>query len=299
MAKRWNLIRDLSEAIKTQVFSGGACNILDNHGNLLRNTERDDINDWLTEKSLVVFDPQVHPDTHGEEYDYLRHHPMEMAAREHAKVNLYEVSPRTFGGITSFEIAIDQFHPSAPTVIYFSDGRTGQDKIPAHSAKGHPMFVPDGLMSNENAMRAHYREFIKNANHMRKYLVGFARQMQTLTVAFTDNPAKGDIVISPDRMHAVDLFAAVVRAASNERVFVTFLGGKEAKDERGNPIFMAPKEPNEVQLRALLDQYVDEGNALRRAIAELVEINVFVRIVYTQRSAINTLSELLELKELL
>jgi len=34
-------------------------------------------------------------------------------------------------------------------------------------------------------------------------------------------------------------------------------------------------------MRALLDQYVDEGNELRRSIAELVSINVFVRVVYT------------------
>jgi hypothetical protein len=46
--KAWSMTRDLAEAQKTQVFSGGAYNILDAGVNLLRNAERDAINDWLT-----------------------------------------------------------------------------------------------------------------------------------------------------------------------------------------------------------------------------------------------------------
>lgn len=299
MAVKWNLVQAMGDAYRTQVFSGGACNILDSDGKLLRNTERDPINDWLTERNLVLFDPQIHPDTHDVEYDYFIHHQLEIAAREAAKINLYEVSPLTFGGITSFEIASDHFRWEEPMVIYYSDGNPDTDAIPAHSPKGHPLFTPQGIDDNETAMRAHYREFVKNANNMRKYLMGFAREVDSLTVTFGDRAYEGDVLVSPDRMHAVDMFTAIVNSASGKRVIVTFTGGKEARDARGNPIFVVPENPPEVEMRALLDQYIDEGNALRRAIAELIDINVFVRVVYTQKSVIQALEEVFRIKGLI
>lgn len=296
---KWSITQNLATVRQTQVFSGGACNILNEAGELLRNKERDSINDWLTERGVVFFDPQIHPDTHGEEYDFAKHHPLEMAARLFAKINLYEVSPRTFGGITSMEVAYDRFHSLEPMVIYYSDGDANRDSIPAHSDTGHPLFVPDGIHTSEIAINAHYREFIKNGNNMRRYLMRFAREMDKqnlLTVSFTDRPQPGDIVISPDRMHAAQLFKAVVDAASGKRVYVTFTGGPNSRDDKGNPMFMIPDNPPEVEMHAFLDQYVDEGNELRRAIAELIHVNVFVRVVYTQASAKLALEELLRIR---
>lgn len=299
MQVRWNLAADLEGAKQTQVFSGGACNILSSKGKLLRNTERDPINDWLTKKGVQIFDPQIHPDTHGVEYDYAVHHGMELAARAAAKVNLYEVSPRTFGGITSIEIAVDHFRYDEPMVLYFSDGDPFTDHVPAHSKKGYPLFAPSGLLEDEDATEAHYHEMIKNANNMRKYLLRFAQEMEMLTVTFNGEVRDEDVVITPNRMHAVDIFEAVVRAASGDRVYVNFRGGRETRDVKGNPLFVAPKNPPEVEMQMLLDQYLDEGNALRRAIAELVEISVFVRVVYTQRSVIDALREVLEITNIL
>jgi hypothetical protein len=303
VAKRqWNMIKDMSDVNTVQVFSGGACNIRDAEGNLLRNEERDAINDWLTDKGIKFFDPQIHPDTHGEEYVYHKHSKLEIAAREHAKINLYEVSPRTFGAITSFEIAADHFRYHEPTVIYYSDGNPEQDAIPAHSDKGYPLFRPDGIRTSNDspaAAQAHYREFIKNANNMRKYLMHFAHQMNTLTVSFGERIGNSDIIVSPERMHAADIFRAVVLAVSGYRVMVVCTGGDQARDERGNPRFIAPENPPEAQLYALLDQYVDEGNALRKAIAELVEVSVYVRVVFTHRSAMQALEEVLRLKHLI
>jgi len=85
-------------------------------------------------------------------------------------------------------------------------------------------------------MKAHYREFLKNGNHMRKYLVRLAQEMSTLTVMFGGRTGENDIVISPHRMHATDLFKAVVMAAQGERVFVNFTGGDETRDTEGNPL---------------------------------------------------------------
>jgi hypothetical protein len=80
---------------------------------------------------------------------------------------------------------------------------------------------------------------------------------------------------------------------------VTFTGGKNARDPKGNPLFTLPDDPPEVEMHALLDQSVDEGNALRRKIAQMIGVNVYVRIVYTQASAILALGEVLKIKGLI
>lgn len=299
MTKQWSVTGEMSTVAATLVFSGGSCNILNAEGKLLRNTERDPINDWLTEQKILFYDPQIHPDTHGVEYNYDLHHRLEKAARKAAKINLYEISSRTFGGISSLEIAADQFRWQEPMVIYFSDGNASKDGIPAYSEKGYPLFSPYGLNKSDAAMKAHYREFIKNANHMRRHLIGVASQLDTMTINFSDRAYDGDIIVTPERMHAAEMFRAVVMASAGHRVFITFTGGDKAQDEKGNPLFVMPENPPEIQMRTLLDQYVDEGNALRKAIAELVKINVFVRVVYTQRSAIIALEEVLRIKKII
>ncbi|MGJ3239912.1 MAG: hypothetical protein ACFE0Q_14465 [Anaerolineae bacterium] len=296
---KWNVTQEFSQAHQAQVFSGGACNILDAQGHLLRNGERDLINDWLTEKGLWIFDPQIHPETHGEEYNFEKHSKIELAARTAAKLNLYEISPRTFGGITSLEIAIDHFQWHEPMVLYFSDGSTLEDKIPEHDRYGSPQFVPYGIHANETANLAHYREMRKNANNMRKFLVRIARDMNNLTVSFSRSSAQSDVSIMPDRMHAADIFEALVRALKGERIFVHFPADITEQDSNGNPMFMCPEAPAEYELHAWLDQYVDAGDALRTRIAELINVNVFVRVVYTQKSAILALEELLTLQKML
>lgn len=296
MEKNWSLVRDLKDIAKVRVFSGGACNVLDPAGNLLRNTERDIINDWLTERQIDFYDPQIHPDTHGMEYDFAVHHELEIQARQHATVNLYEVSPRTFGGVSAMEIAVDEYNLTQPTIIFFSDGGAGRDSTPSYDKNGIPIFRPKGIYTDATGMAAHYREYIKTGNRMRQYVLRMALDLPALTVTFNEASFEGDVVITPDRMHAVDIFEAVTEAASGKRVILNFSGGKAALDSKGNPRFLAPENPAPPQLRAALDQYVDEGTALRRSICKLVSINVFVRVVYTQRDAINALDDLLKLK---
>ncbi len=294
--QRWNLAQSVSDVEDIQVFSGGACNILDAEGNLLRNAERDMINDWLSAQHIRLYDPQIHPDTHGREYDFETDHFLEMKARNQAIVSLYEVSPRTFGGATSLEIAMDEFINDHATIIFFSDGKDHVDIIPDHSRDGYPTFVPFGIRSHPAAQSAHYKEMVKNANRMRKYLMTFAQEMDSLTITFNNRSLDTDIEITPYRMHAADIFAAMVTAAGGKRVIVNFAGDDESRDEQGNPIFVAPENPPPVQRSLLLDQYVDEGNALRKAISNLVKINVYVRVVYTQRDVNHALEDLLRIK---
>jgi len=299
MSNRWSVTSEMKRVHLTQVFSGGACNIMNENAILVRNTERDRINDWITEQKILFFDPQIHPDTHGVDYDYALHHPLELGARTAARVNLYEISPYTFGGITSLEIAIDHLRRREPTVIYYSDGEPDRDNLPPHSKDGYPLFRPRGINHNPHARFAHYREFRKVGRLMRRFMIDLAHELDTLTVTFGDDDArKGDVLISPYRLHAVDMFKAAIKAADGERVFVNFAGGDNMRDEKGLPLFVLPEEPNETRLDTLLDQYVDEGCELRKAIAELVEIGVYLRVVYTQRSAIVALDEMFKAKSI-
>ena len=123
----------------------------------------------------------------------------------------------------------------------------------------------------------------------------FARDLPNLTVSFSRVSTDRDIVIMPDRMHAADIFEAVVRALRGERMFVHFSSEITEQDRNGNPTFTCPENPAEYELHAWLDQYVDAANALRRRIAELVNVNVYVRVVYTQAAAIEALDELIQL----
>ncbi|MEO0561023.1 MAG: hypothetical protein AAF125_02845 [Chloroflexota bacterium] len=301
MALRWNLATDVEGAASTQVFSGGACNIRTADGSLIRNVERDAINDWLYENGIQLFDPQIHPDTHDTEYDYEIHGPMEQAARRAANINLYEISPSTFGGVSAMEIAVDRFRYLEPTVLYYSDGVAGREMVPSYSRQGHPLFAPQGIQDGVEAQQAHYREMVKGANNCRKYLLGFADEIDTLTASIGGAVRRGDVVVTPGRIHAVDMFKAVARAASGERVYVHFQlpEGDGPRDKRGVPLFQVPEDPHEVDMAMLLDQYVDEGNRLRRALSRLIEVNVFVRVVYTQTSAIQSLKEVLQLRGLI
>ncbi len=296
---RWKLASNLSEMHDIRVFSGGSCNIRDAEGSLLRNKERDDINDWLTEKNIRFYDPQIHPDTHGREYQFEIDHILEMEARKQSLVSLYEISPRTFGAAASLEIAMDEIIEDHAIIIFFSDGKDGIDIIPDHSKEGFPLFVPDGIQKSETAKNAHYNEMVKNANRMRKYLMRFAKDLGTLTVTFSSKGAVADIEVTPYRMHAADIFEAVEKAASGHRVIVNFAGDSDSRDEKGNPVFLAPKNPAPVERDLLLDQYVDEGNALRKAISNLIKINVYMRVVYTQRDVINALEDLMHIKGVL
>lgn len=292
----WSVTQEISKAGLTQVFSGGACNILDSNGQLLRNKERDPINDWLTSKNVTFFDPQIHPETHGIEYDYLIHSQLEIASRKAAKVNLYEVSPRTFGGVTSLEIAADYFRYGEPVVLFFSDGDSQSDRIPAHSKEGYPLFVPYGL--HENAAQQHYKEMFKNANNMRRYLMHFAREMHNLTIMFGSPYTPHDLLLTSERIHAADIFEAVVKACRGTRISI-LIPQETKRDEKGTPIFSLQHNPPEMELHALLDQYVDEGNDLRERMAKLIGVNVFVRTVYTQRSAILALEEVMILSKII
>ena len=294
----WTVIRDTAMVRYTQVFLGGACKLIDDGGEFIRNSSRDSICNWLTQKDIRFFDTQLFSDTDSCEYDYRNYFKLVEMAREQAVVNFYEISPRNFGALTALEIFVDHLHHNKPMVIFFSSG-SQEDRIPDHTDRGYPLFVPYGIHYNENSSKANYKELVTVANNMRDYTLRIARQWGSLTITFSGRAGPNDIVLTPDRIHASDILTGIVLAGEGQRVFVHFDDATTNRDEKGNPLINLPTHPREMEMHALLDQYVDEGNELRKRVSELVRNNAYVRIVYSVRAAILALEELLQFKRVM
>jgi len=106
---------------KPTLFTGGACNIQTTHGPI-RNPGRDPLADWLDELGLSYFDPQIHPSTHGREYEWELDGPREKQAREEAKLRIYEITATTIAAISMLEIMDDARHGRV-SIVWFNDGR--------------------------------------------------------------------------------------------------------------------------------------------------------------------------------
>lgn len=104
------------------LFTGGACNVpgADGPG---RNPGRDFLARWLDHQGWSYFDPQIHPSTHGREYLWPIDRPQEVAAREKAKLRIYEITSTTISAISMLEIMDDARH-GRTSIVWFNGGRS-------------------------------------------------------------------------------------------------------------------------------------------------------------------------------
>jgi hypothetical protein len=103
------------------LFTGGACNIQTNDGPM-RNEGRDPLAAWLDSQGWTYFDPQIHPSTHGREYEWAIDAPQEKIAREQAKIRVYEITSATIAAVTMFEI-MDDARNNRSSIVWFNNGR--------------------------------------------------------------------------------------------------------------------------------------------------------------------------------
>lgn len=180
MTKLKNLLMG-TEAGRTVVFSGGACNAITPTGTLGRNTARDSLNAWLDEKGIPLFDPQIHPETHGRDYDYDQDGPAEQAARAAATVTLYQIGDETQAAVTCMEIVRDAL--TRKQLVIWLSGST--------DAKNRPLFAPAGSPQSDNpVVAAHIAEYLKNGTNVRKNVVAFVSGLPNVTVVRTEEDAK-------------------------------------------------------------------------------------------------------------
>ena len=192
MSTRWMNLLLGTDADQTVVFSGGTCNVIDANGAKIRSIGRDELNDWLETMGLKFFDPQIHPDTHGRDYDYDVDGPAEQSARANAKVTLYEIATDTLGGVTIMEILRDAALDK-PLVVWFS----GADE--AFDAKGRPSFMPHFTMpakeddGSNDWLLAHLGEYTKAGTSMRRNLKDFLKAAPNVTFVRTLEEAQAAI----------------------------------------------------------------------------------------------------------
>lgn len=178
-------------ADKTAVFSGGMSNFVDPTGKLVRNKTRDELNQWLNSQGIYFYDPQIHPDTHGRNYNYDVDGPAEKAARAAAKVLIYQIGSETQSIGTSFEILTD-VAAGRKVIVWFS----------GPLEKGKPIFAPFGLeqlpvirngfghskkVEQHPAVTAQLAEFKKGGTQVRKELIAFLENKPNVVFAYNLN----------------------------------------------------------------------------------------------------------------
>lgn len=192
---RWStLLMGEVAAANTTVFSGGACNTITVEGQKTRSTGRDSLNDWLEELGIPFFDPQIHPDTHGRDYDYDQDGPAEQVARAVAQVTLYEIAGGTLGAVTHLEALADALRGKDNVVIWFNSSL---------DAKGKPLFEPLIDVSSVQGLAAvHLTEYKIGGDNVRKNLVAFVGKLPNVTIVYTLGEAQAAIEksISPPAM---------------------------------------------------------------------------------------------------
>ena len=171
MTKLQNLLVGPQEASRTVVFSGGACNAIDESGSSIRNERRDSLNTRLDAAGTPFFDPQIHDTTHGRGYNYDLDGPAEKAARAAAQVLLYEIGDDTIAGVSHLEIIRDAL--SGRPVIVWNSG--GSDD------RGRPDFRPRGIDTSKPVTRmllgktvlAHLAQYEKTGKQLRYEVQAF------------------------------------------------------------------------------------------------------------------------------
>lgn len=108
----------VEQGIMPEVLMGGACATVTTEG-VVRNTGRDPIGVWLTNKGISFFEVQIHPTTHGREYDWNLDCAKERLVRQMALVRLYEIRPDTISGVTHEEI-FDDHTKKRRTIVWFN-----------------------------------------------------------------------------------------------------------------------------------------------------------------------------------
>ncbi len=112
----------MNEGASPLLFTGGACNIQAPNGPV-RNPGRDRLATWLDERGYSYFDPQIHPITHGRDYQWELDGPNEKSARESAQLRIYEITSTTIGAVSMLEIMDDALH-GRRSIVWFHGGRT-------------------------------------------------------------------------------------------------------------------------------------------------------------------------------
>jgi hypothetical protein len=266
--RKWNNLLLTVDEIKAAVneggliFSGGASNYIRADGEKERNENRDLINSMLSKFGIKFFDPQIHPKTHGRDYDGSVDGDTERLAREESDLDLYEINDKSLGAVTMIELVRDLFDRDAQRVVYLD-------------YKGADSFKPLGL-ENEKARLAHYNEYLNAGRNFRDYFKKYSEDpsLPGLTVVenMADIPEGSEKHIIPANKLAASELLEIYHEAKKDptkEIYVYFEGPVDAKGRKILDLPSVVTNDSDV-LQAVLDDYVAEGKKMRAQVQTFI-----------------------------
>lgn len=286
---------DLINKGETVVFLGGACNYVDADGVEQRNVDRDNLISFLNENGVWVFDPQIHPDTHGREYKYSLDGDTEKKAIDYSKTDLIQIKPESFGGVSMLEALKDRNFTDGKRIIWMSGG---VDE-----------FRPSGLDGTGAAGESLKKECIKSGRALRgNFLDMFGmRDKEGNVVKTTNKEGNLDVFIGGDdstlfgfrqqaeqngikvveigggEIGGVKLLDVFDRVQRGEKIALAFVGGVDVK---GNPVFVADGD---------LNKYKIEGDAMRLKMLDIMSKDENTKVVRSEELASYELRQILKI----
>jgi hypothetical protein len=305
--------KDVEDARKQGVkwvFSGGACNEINEQGVSVRNTDRDGINQDLNASEIKFIDPQIHLETHGEEYTYSKHGPLEKEGLRLADEVQLQFKKSTAGAITALEVVRHQFQSWGSELSILVKDFDDEDE-------SYLPFVPRGVFgfnTSERAMIAHYEAYQKAALQMRTEMLVMLEEDGILR---TDNNPQGNVIVhfsdeigevkqvsaaeglpvitlDGNAAHFAEIFS-LFKLAYQGRKFILRLDGEKIKNVPTLklppcPLLVAGQAPFErkmavAQTQAWIERYRDEVNELRKKLFEFIKERK-LSVVSTDEAAI-------------
>jgi len=163
---------------KKIIFCGGSSNYIDENGVGQRGIGRDYLNRLFDadkdidgdgksdDDSIVFYDPQIHLDTHGREYNYNIDGPTEALARDLSEIAIYEIANTTVSFVTMMEIIRDV--AKGKKIVFWM----GDKFIPI---KPNHEGDKDKLAK---ILEVHLATFFKAESSARSYFMKFAKQFK-------------------------------------------------------------------------------------------------------------------------
>lgn len=278
------MVPDLADVELIDLFSGGSCNIIGPDGNHTENTKRLLLNLWANQ-FINVADPQLGTNT---PWKWEVHGIAEVEARKHARCRLYELSSRTFGALTCFEISID--------VAQMARGKLDKKHVLVVfdenvNAAGIPEFKPYSVDLENPAkiptavLLAHFKEALAAGNKMRKYFIKEVATNSLLYVTQTEAETSALIgqlggqrvttfKLTKRKLHAGELAAAITATfTTRQPVIVQFEEFDDTPSYEPIPLGfdgeVTPEwvEANKAIVLMVLAEYLQEGNNMRKALS--------------------------------
>ena len=255
------------------VFLGGACNIINENGENTYNDGRDTLADKLQEQNIPHFDPQIW----GRNYDPVSDGFAEQAAHKHSNINLFEIRPDTFGGVTAFEAIGKKYCSDVKSIVFLnSDNKKTLFRPELNKNVQTHLFEYQRAGTN---LRSDCIKFLRMAGSVDsgKVIIGGNDEYSFYNIQKTNkrlgiSQSKDDgytlqnkkvFLIPKNKMCAKELLHAFDCGMRGEEIEICFQGFE--KNKTAHPAFLPLGDT-----KGKLDEYIKEGREMKRVLFSIL-----------------------------